>query len=133
MSRFIIPEAVPAGVVEQTAAGLMWSAADISEKPLTHEQAVEACAKLDLAGFTDWRLPTVEELFPLADRSRFRPAIDTDFFPTCKSDWYWTSSPAASAPDCAWLVRFYGGHACLLNRYNRCAVRAVRSLSRASQ
>jgi hypothetical protein len=76
---------------------------------------------------TGWRLPTVDELFSLADRTKHSPAIDTRFFPKCQRDWYWTSTPAAYSPaDCAWVVSFYNGYAHWLYRASHAFVRAVR-------
>jgi len=68
----------------------------------------ETAARVTLEGF---RLATVDELFALADRTRHSPAIDIAFFPGCKNDWYWSSTPAAFSPsDFAWVVLFaYGG------------------------
>lgn len=87
---------------------LVWTVKETTR--LNWKKAAAAVQKLDTAGFTDWRLPTVEELFMLADRTKYSPAIDTAYFPDCKSDWYWTSTPAASSPGgCAWFVYFYGG------------------------
>ena len=82
------------------------------------------------AGFTDWRMPTAEELFALADRSRHSPAIDTDAFPTCKGGWYWSSTVDASSPSgCAWYVYFYDGGAYYDHQNYNGRVRAVRSVS----
>jgi hypothetical protein len=107
--------------------GLMWSVAPVGAKELTHKQAEKACKALDLCGHKDWRLPTVEELFLLADRSRYSPAIDTDLFPGTKSSWYWTSSPVASAPaDYAWVVLFHDGASDYDRRNGTAFVRAVR-------
>jgi hypothetical protein len=82
-----------------------------------------------LAGKTGWRIPTVEELFLLADRTRKeRPAIDVKFFPDCPSDWFWTSTPYAPSPgDCAWGVLFNDGGALWDDRFNSGFVRAVRA------
>lgn len=89
---------------------LIWTVKET--KSLPWKKAQTAVAKLDIAGFTDWRLPTVEELFLLADRTKHSPAIDTAFFPDCKSEWYWTSTPAAYSPGvCAWVVGFGSGNA----------------------
>ena len=122
-------------IVLQESAGLMWTSDDASAKALDYDDAVKAVASMAAAGFggfNDWRLPTVEELFFLADRSRCNPAIDTDFFPKTKSDCYWSSSPDASVPaDYAWVVGFYYGSYCL-HRGLRARVRAVRSVSPAS-
>jgi hypothetical protein len=120
--------------VRDNTTGLTWSAGNVGDdKELTWKKANEACGTLDLCGASDWRLPTVEELFALSDHTRYRPAIDSGFFPSTKSDWYWTSTPAASAPgECAWVVSFGNGDALILNRNPRAFVRAVRS-ARASQ
>lgn len=73
-----------------------------------------------------WRLPTVDELFALADRTKCNPAIDTKFFPKAKSDWYWSSTPAAASPAvCAWFVHFYYGYAYWSHRDSHAYVRAV--------
>jgi hypothetical protein len=88
---------------------LIWTVEET--KRLTWKKAQAAVAKLDTAGLNDWRLPTVEELFLLADRTKYSPAIDTAFFPGCKSDWYWTSTPVASSPGVfAWAVGFDSGN-----------------------
>jgi hypothetical protein len=130
--NFSIPDNIP-GVVVDATAGLMWTAEDVSEKQLDHADATAAAQACRIGGFEDWRMPTVEELFLLADRSKYRPAIDKAFFPSCKSDWYWTASPDASVPDCAWVVGFGYGSASLGGRGRRCCVRAVRSVARPSQ
>jgi len=115
--------------ITDTSTGLMWSKATITEGDVTHATAAEVCALLDLAGHRDWRLPTIDELFMLADRSRHTPAIDTAAFPDTRSDWYWTSTICAWSPGCAWIVNFNGGLADGVRRdgLNAC-VRAVRSV-----
>ena len=128
------PDAPEWAAVLDQAAGLMWSTNNVGKGELKHAAAEKAVAALDLAGAQDWRLPAVEELFLLADRTRYNPAIDTAFFPSCKSDWYWSSSPDASAPAVfAWLVYFGGGHAAYISRDCTAFVRAVRSVAPASQ
>jgi len=56
------------GTVTDTLTGLMWTKATVATGK-THKQAIAAAKKLDVAGHKDWRMPTVEELFLLADRS----------------------------------------------------------------
>ena len=108
--------------------GLMWSHTlntddDDGEPHAACEQRVEG---LSLAGFTDWRMPTVEELFAIADRTHTDPAIDAAFFPDTKSDWYWTGTPAAWSPSAAWIVYFNLGLASSDYRDGDGFVRAVR-------
>lgn len=112
-------------VLDSTTA-LMWTVKEM--KPRAWKKAQAAAAKLDVAGFNDWRLPTVEELFLLADRTKYSPAIDTAFFPDCKSDWYWTSTPAAYSPGgYAWSVYFGGSGAGWGGRGLGGGVRAARA------
>ena len=120
------------GTVTDTTTGLMWSQATLTCGEVNHADAIKACRALRLAGHKDWRLPTVEELFALADRRRHHPAIDIAAFPDTQSDWYWTSTLCAWAPSCAWFVYFLNGLAYSLRRNLVAFVRAVRS-ARASQ
>ncbi|GAB3755023.1 Lcl C-terminal domain-containing protein [Lysobacter olei] len=117
------------GTVTDTALNLMWSKATLTEEEVNHEQAGKVCAELALAGHSDWRLPTIEELFALADHTKYDPAIGTEVFPDTKSDWYWSSTIHASASSCAWFVYFGYGLADSSHRgYLSAFVRAVRSL-----
>ena len=116
------------GTITDTTTSLTWSKATLTTKEVNHAAAEQTCSDLDLAGHTDWRLPTVEELFALADRSKVRPAIDTDAFPDTKSDWYWSSTVHASVSSYAWVVGFDNGNAYGSRRGNGLAfVRAVRA------
>ena len=120
--------------VSEPARRLIWTAADAIDEDVTFAEAETAVAALNTSrfcGFDDWRLPTVEELFGLADRTRYSPDIDTDFFPTCASDWYWASTEYKPSPaDYAWIVGFYYGIANYDSRSNLNRVRAVRASSR---
>jgi hypothetical protein len=114
------------GMVSDSLTGLIWSANDIGERhdwPGAHK----AVAKLDLGGFTDWRLPTIKELLTLVDYDRSSPAIDP-IFSTCKADWYWTLTALKSSPgDYAWYVDFGDGFSDCLRQDDEGLVRAVRS------
>jgi hypothetical protein len=116
------------GAVLDNTTNLIWDAGE-SSKSMTWKKALEyPKVGLAIGGFTDWRLPTVEELFCLADRTKFNPAIDTAFFPKCKGDWYWSSTVDASSPgDYAWGVYFDGGFAYCYRQGYEGLVRAVRA------
>jgi|SRR5580765_3197099 len=107
--------------------GLMWSIETIGNKRMTHAEAEKAVSELRLCGFSDWRLPTIQELLTLVDYERHSPAIDTDYFPDTKSDWYWTSSSSAVDSGDAWVVSFGDGHSSRIYRAYSAFVRAVRS------
>ena len=90
--------------------GLTFSRTSVTDSDVPQEQCEAACKALTLAGFSDWDLPTIEELQLLVDRSRYSPAIDTDFFVDIENDWYWSKTPAAWSSASAWGVSFnYGG------------------------
>jgi hypothetical protein len=56
----------------------------------------------------DWRLPNVRELQSIVDYGRMEPAIDPVF--SGLSEFYWTSTSYAEAPDDAWGVGFNVGY-----------------------
>jgi hypothetical protein len=119
------------GTATDTTTWLMWSKENVGGKS-NWEKADKACRELALGGHKDWRMPTRWELLTLVDDTRRKPAIDTGFFPNTENDWYWTSTPAAWDPSCAWVVYFDYGYASGYRRGDDAFVRAVRS-ARASQ
>lgn len=113
--------------VTDTSTGLMWTQGDVTEKPVKHEAAMQACVECRVGGFDDWRAPTVEELFLLADRTREYPAIDKEAFPSCDGGWYWSSTLDCSDPSgFACFVGFNLGISSYDFRGSNNRVRAVR-------
>jgi hypothetical protein len=76
------------GTISDLNTGLMWQK-DAGEK-MTYSQAVTGVSTFSLAGYSDWRLPTIKELYSLIDfrgidpsggaSSGMIPFIDTDYF-----------------------------------------------------
>jgi len=59
--------------------------------------AIDYCSKLELNGFTDWRLPTIREYINILDISKYNPAIRVKFKyiilkDNYDGDYYWTST-----------------------------------------
>ena len=85
---------------------------------------------IGLCGFTDWRIPSKDELNTLVDIERLDPAINTDWFPNTVG-WYWTSSPYVGYLEVAYGVYFfhrgYIGGDSAGNRSGIYAVRLVRT------
>jgi hypothetical protein len=118
------------GTITVPALGLMFTKATLCKKEVTHAGAEKLCAECDAGGHSDWRMPTLQELFAIADHSQQDPAIDQEFFPDTKSDWYWTSTPTAWSSALAWCVDSDGGVVCSLHRgFNLAFVRAVRAVA----
>ena len=112
--------------VLDTKSNLMWAVEVLPRQ--TFAAAGKSVRKLRTAGFADWRVPTIEELFCLADRTRRWPAIDTGYFPETPPDWFWSSTVDAASPsDYAWGVRFVNGSSDWVSQYYEGFVRAVRS------
>jgi hypothetical protein len=71
------------------------------------------CGSLNLAGFSDWLLPTKKELMSIVDYSipYPGPTINSAYFPNTKSYPYWVSTTSAYwGPVSEWLVHFGYGY-----------------------
>jgi hypothetical protein len=76
------------------------------------EKFVADVNTVGLCGHNDWRLPTVNELFNLADLGIGYPGptIDVSYFPNTRSWAFWTNSPAVDFPADVWYVTFDFGY-----------------------
>jgi hypothetical protein len=95
------------GTVTDNVTGLMWQQA----VPGTYswEQAVAYCPMLMLAGYGDWRLPSLIELVSIVDYGQANPSINVTYFPSTPASYFWSSTPVASSPGAAWSVHFQYG------------------------
>ncbi|MFI3169585.1 MAG: DUF1566 domain-containing protein [Faecalibacterium sp.] len=67
------------GTTTDNNTGLMWETVPTGGK-VSWDGAVEYCESLSLAGYDDWRMPTLKELFSLSDFEIGWPYLDTDYF-----------------------------------------------------
>lgn len=85
-------------VIRDNVTGLYWEVISDSNVNTTRTffQAKTYAQNLSLAGYDDWRLPTVAELASIANLEMSRPAIDMTYFPNTQTNRYWTSSDSGS-------------------------------------
>lgn len=73
-------------VVIDTVTGLMWQRTDGGE--MAWDKGASYCDALTLGGFSDWRMPTSQELFTIQDLGRKNPALPEAFAKTGAEYWY---------------------------------------------
>jgi hypothetical protein len=95
------------GTVTDNVTGLIWESPSPNGS-FSLAAAVGHCTGLNLGGFTDWRLPSVIELFSLVDFSVTNPTINTTHFPGTTPGTYWSSTPSPLAGN-QWIVTFSVG------------------------
>ena len=95
------------GVVQHEPTGLQWSRCALGQAwsggrcngaatVFYWNEARDAIDQLnasgELAGWSDWRLPTVDELRSIVEECRETPAINTDIFPNTPWSGFWTAT-----------------------------------------
>ncbi|MCG3156770.1 MAG: hypothetical protein DKINENOH_03394 [bacterium] len=99
-------------VVLDHVTGLMWQQGGSSEYlPFASaEKYLREVNQRGMAGFTDWRLPTLEEAMSLMEREKRNDDlhIAPEFDRTQR--WIWTADTVKGSASSCWVVDFYGGH-----------------------
>lgn len=90
--------------------GLVWQRRHVPDA-LDWAGALAACEELELAGHTDWRLPTLKEQQTIVDERRLQPCIDVVAFPDTPSEWFWSSTPITVPPNEGWSTSYTDGYA----------------------
>jgi len=79
------------GTVTDNSTGLMWQQREGGF--MNWDFALNYCEDSNEAGYLDWRLPNIKELESIVDVTKSTdPAIDTAFFPSANSGYYWSST-----------------------------------------
>ena len=115
------------GTVTDTSTGLMWQQATAAF-PETWARALSYCEGMTLAGYTDWRLPNINELDSIVSLSSNTLTIDANHFPDTRGSYYWsaTTFPKDSFTDFAAGISFGSGYDFCDGKSNFYYVRAVR-------
>ena len=106
------------GTTTDNVTGLMWQSSDdglnynwyeasgTPEATYNPEGIVDVCGNLSLAGYSDWRLPTENELHGTINYENNNPSIDQTYFPNTMNDGYWSSTTHTFYVNEAWVVDF---------------------------
>lgn len=116
-------------VVIDHATGLMWQKAG-SDSSLTYDKAVDYVKRLNqeqLAGFDNWRLPTIPELVSLLEAEEKNGDVYIDPVFDAKQQWCWSADKRSGSSGSAWYVSFNLGDVYWDLLHNLRYVRCVRS------
>jgi len=91
-------------VVEDSVTGFMWQGTYPSQK--TWWAAFQYCENLTYAGYSDWRLPNINELTSLVSYEQSNPASE---FPDMPASYFWSSTFYAYDTSHAWEINFKNG------------------------
>ncbi|MEI6206089.1 MAG: DUF1566 domain-containing protein [Desulfuromonadales bacterium] len=93
--------------------GLMWARnGNIALVAMTWTDAIHWVKKLNYAGYSDWRLPTIEELDKFAKRGGSRPStwFNANGFNSVKDYYYWSGTKGNNySDDVCYVSMNYGG------------------------
>ncbi|MGY6631644.1 MAG: Lcl C-terminal domain-containing protein [Wenzhouxiangella sp.] len=113
------------GTVIHNRSGLQWGQCALGQQAngrfcegrataMSWQEATAAVAELNAnggkAGFSDWRLPSREELETIVERCREAPAVNENIFPNTPWAGFWTNSlEEVDGEVQSWFVGFYRG------------------------
>ena len=89
------------------------------------EKYVADVNAIRLCGYSDWRMPTRNELLNIVHNDRVYPALDLDYFPDTQSSNYWSSSTHAENNSYAWVIQFGSSDVTILPKTGNRRVRLV--------
>lgn len=112
-------------VVVDTNTKLMWQDSHDVQKVNQHWQgAKEYCENLNFAGYSDWRLPIMDDFFSIRDEKRKLIAINAGFKNVTPNQ-YWSSSNVYDT-GYAWSMNFENGDDSVQLKNSNFYVRCVR-------
>jgi hypothetical protein len=112
-------------IVTDSVTSLQWQD-DAIGSDTTWQGTIDRCEALSLGGYTDWRLPNLNELKSIVDRTKSTPAIVSGFTNTSSSS-YWSSTTGVGYSNDAWGVYFNDGDVGSNAKFNSDYVRCVRA------
>jgi hypothetical protein len=99
---------------------------------LTWQESLDSTKTVEHAGYTDWRLPSREEIVSIVEKRCKMPAINLTAFPDTPSGWQWTSSYIGFHPalhNTAWAITFRAGNVNKYMKIRKLPIRLVRTIA----
>lgn len=115
------------GTITDNITGLMWVKSPVAAGiggAYNWENAITACEGLNYAGYTDWRLPNIKELWSIAHYQSTNPSIAVIF--TSLSDYYWSGTTLSNDSTQAFSIDFSGGQCKLYAKSSSAYIRPLR-------
>ena len=113
-------------VVIDNATNLIWQDnSDAKTIKKNWKEAINYCENLTLGGYSDWYLPNINQLYSIADKTKYKPAIDPTF-QNVVSNYCWSSTTSASGSSNACYVNFGCGNGSWDDKSSYYYVRCVR-------
>jgi sugar lactone lactonase YvrE len=109
--RFIVGTGSQTDCVTDALTGLMWSRnGNPVNGKMNWSDAIDYANGFTLCGYSDWRLPNVNEMESLIHIGRQNMAdwLNTQVFSNVQADGYWSSTTCAHDTDQAWFVGLGG-------------------------
>ncbi|MBQ4437603.1 DUF1566 domain-containing protein [bacterium] len=104
--------------VTDTRTNLVWQKEYATVSRLAWDTALSYCENLDYAGYTDWRLPNLNELSSLHNPDKSEAPYS--YFPDMQSWYFWSSSSSPSSSTSGSLVNFSDSDTLNYTLYIRC-------------
>jgi len=115
-------------VILDTSTNLLWQdAAENKSLSITYKESQEYCAKLVIAEYSDFRIPTLQELQSIIDYNNYKPAI-INGFNYAPNETYWSSTPSAKDNAFLWNINFTKGHSSTSAKYYDRHIRCVQKV-----
>ena len=118
----------PDGTVTDQTTGLVWQQ-KLHTQVATWDEAQNLCRDLQLAGHSDWRLPSIRELRSISNDRLAQPSLDPDIFSGAASVPCWSATTQQNRPERAWFVDFTSGLVTYRDKTEQMQVLAVRGNS----
>lgn len=118
------------GTITDNATGLMWvkdgAGAGCNNGAVeTWYDNINFAEGLTFAGYSDWRMPNLNELQSIVDRGRKDPSLDPIFIRTTNDNCY-SSTVSAAVATSFWFIEFYYGFVDLYPGIFKAGIRPVR-------